>query len=121
MVTKTKHGPNPALIEEPDEALVVPAAVVPLIEPIQVFKDTVSEIKFRKPTAADILQVGGSPVEFDPISRPPRVTHPPELMTAMISRLGNIPTGSVLKMDARDWTACAWAISPFFLPNLGQI
>ena len=118
-MVKQNKGPN--LVEEPDEALVVPAAVVTLIEPIQVFKDTVSEIKFRKPTAADILQVGGSPVEFDPISRPPRVTHPPELMTAMISRLGNIPTGSVLKMDARDWTACAWAISPFFLPNLGQI
>ena len=118
MVTK-KHGPNP--VDEPEEALVVPAASVKLLEPIQVFKEMVSEINFRKPTGADILQVGGSPVEFDPISRPPRVTHPPELMTAMIARLGNIPTGSVMKMDARDWTACAWAISPFFLPNMGQI
>jgi hypothetical protein len=120
MAKQINKGPSP-VVNEPEEALVPPAAQVTLLKPIQAFNETLTEIKFRLPTAADILQVGGSPVEFDPISSPPRVTHPPQYMTAMISRLGNIPTGSVLKMDTRDWTACAWAISPFFLPNLGQI
>lgn len=122
MAAQHKKGPSPAPVEEPDEALAVEETVnVPLIKPIHVFTEEVREVKFRRPTAADILAVGGSPVEFDPVSSPPRITHPPHYMTAMIARLGGIPTGSVAKMDARDWTACAWAISPFFLPNLGQI
>jgi hypothetical protein len=110
------------VVEEPDVEVVDDGSItVPLIKEIPVFKDMVKELKFRRPTAADIIRVGGSPVEFDPISTPPRVTHPPGYMTAMLSRLANVPTSSIERMDTRDWTACAWAISPFFLPNLGQI
>ena len=90
--------------------------VVTLSSPIPVFAEMRSVITMRKPTGLDLIKVG-NPVQFDPVSDPPRIEHNMPRMVAMIARLANIPTGSVEKMDPRDLASCAWQLSSFFLPK----
>lgn len=96
------------------------AITVSLSKPIPVFDDKVSVLKFRKPTAADIIQIG-NPVLFDPISDPPRVEHHAQRMTAMMARLSGVPASSLARMETDDWIACAWELSPFFIPRRARI
>ena len=93
---------------------------VTLSKPIPVFDEKVSVLKFRKPTAADIIQIG-NPVLFDPISDPPRVEHHAQRMTAMMARLSGVPASSLARMETDDWIACAWELSPFFIPRRARI
>ncbi len=93
---------------------------VPLEKPIQVFADKVTVLKFRKPTAADIIQLG-NPVIFDPFSDLPKLTHDARIMTAMMARLAGVPSSSIGFLEPRDWVSCAWALSPFFMPIPGKI
>lgn len=92
------------------------AVTVTLSKSIPVFDDKVSVLLFRKPTAADIIQIG-NPVLFDPISDPPRVEHHAQRMTAMMARLSGVPASSLARMETDDWIACAWELSPFFIPR----
>ncbi len=94
--------------------------IVKLAKPIPVFAETVSELKMRPPTAADIISIG-NPVLFSPFSDPPSVEHHPQKMTAMLARLASVPTSSLAKMDPQDWVSAAWAISPFFIPRAGTV
>lgn len=91
---------------------------VTLSKPIPVYAEKVSVLKFRKPTAGDIIRIG-NPVEFDPISEPPKISHHAHRMTAMMARLANIPLSSIDFMDPQDWVSCAWALSPNFMPKAG--
>src|ERR1700722_9599225 len=95
--------------EAADDAAAVDDESLPvtLSKPIPVFEEKVSKLKFRKPTAADIIQIG-NPVMFDPISDPPRVEHHAQRMTAMMARLSNVPASSLAKLETEDWIACAW-------------
>jgi Phage tail assembly chaperone proteins, E, or 41 or 14 len=92
---------------------------VTLSTPINAYGEDVSVIKMRKPTGADLLRVG-NPVEFDPISDPPKISHNMQRVQQMVARLANIPSSSLEKMATQDWVACAWAVTPFFLPKAGQ-
>lgn len=92
---------------------------VKLSKPIQAYTETISVIKMRLPTGADLLRVG-NPVEFDPVSDPPKISHNMQRVQIMIARLANIPSGSIEKMAPHDMVACAWAITPHFLPAPGQ-
>lgn len=104
------------MTEEREETAVAEEKIrIPLSKPIPVYDKTVSEIVLRHPTAADIVAVG-NPVEFDPLSEPVRIVHDAKKMTAMITRLSNVPSSSLERLDPRDWVAIAWAVSPFFLP-----
>lgn len=94
--------------------------IVRLSKPINAYGEEVSTIKMRLPTTGGIARVG-NPVEFDPISDPPKISHHQQRMMAMVARLSNIPTGSLEKMAPQDWVACCWAVTPRFLPGLGQI
>ncbi|GJE45366.1 phage tail assembly protein [Methylobacterium soli] len=91
-----------------------------LSKPIKAHGEEIREITFRDPLGADILAVG-NPVIVDMASDPPRVTHDERKMAAMISRLGGIPTSSVAQMGPQDWVACAWLLTPFFVPMAGAI
>lgn len=93
--------------------------VITLAKPIPVFKDKVAEIKFRKPTGGDIIRIG-NPVQFDPISNPPRISHDAGKMTAMMARLSGFPSSSFDFMEPQDWVSCAWALTPFFMPTPGK-
>ena len=92
---------------------------VRLTKPIQAYTETLSVIKMRMPTGADLLRVG-NPVDFDPVSDPPKISHNMQRVQAMVARLANIPSGSIEKMAPQDLVACSWAITPFFLPAAGQ-
>lgn len=107
--------PKPESDAPTDEAI-----TVTLSRPIPVFDEKVLSLKFRRPTAADIIQIG-NPVMFDPISDPPKVEHHAPRMTAMMARLSGVPASSLAKMETEDWIACAWELSPFFIPRRAMI
>jgi Phage tail assembly chaperone proteins, E, or 41 or 14 len=88
---------------------------VTLTKPIPVFNDKVAVLKFRAPTGGDLIRIG-NPVIFDPITDPPRVTHDTSKMTVMMAKLSGIPASSLEFLNPQDWVACAWALTPFFMP-----
>ena len=92
---------------------------VELKNPIRAYNDTLSAIKFRKPTGGDMMRIG-NPVDFDPISDPPKISHNNH-MVPMLARLANIPTSSFENMDTQDLVACYWAVTPFFMPTPGRV
>ena len=106
------------------------AVKVTLSEPIEIkTKDNgevlqrIEELKFRKPTAQDIIEVGGSPVLMDVFAENPMSTvrFDGPKMGAMIARLSNTIPSYLTKMSAPDWLYCAWQLSSFFLPALPRI
>jgi hypothetical protein len=73
---------------------------------------------FREPTAEDI-EIAGCPVVIDSDSRgEPKVVFDEVKMNAMFARLSGIPLPFIRLMRGSDWTNCAWAISPFFVPGV---
>jgi hypothetical protein len=102
------------------DAVTDESITVTLSKPIPVFDEKFTSLKFRKPTAGDIIQIG-NPVLFDPISDPPRVEHHAQRMTAMMARLSGVPASSLAKLETEDWIACAWELSPFFIPRRARI
>jgi hypothetical protein len=97
-----------------------PAFVQELEKPIQAHGETVKTLTFREPTARDLLQIG-NPVIFNMFATPPIVTHEMTTMTAMLSRLGNVPPSSIEQMTTRDLIDCSWGITRFFVPHPGKI
>lgn len=72
---------------------------------------------FREPTAEDI-EIAGCPVIINSDSRgDPKVLFDERKMNAMFERLSGIPLPFIYLMRGQDWTNCAWAISPFFVPG----
>ena len=97
---------------------------VTLIEPIVLKGTDGNEIErresltFRKPTALDIIEVGGSPVKIDMNDPNPAATidFHGQRMGAMMARLAAVPPSIIARMSSNDWLACAWSLSDFFLP-----
>jgi hypothetical protein len=79
---------------------------------------TLDALVFREPTAEDI-EIAGCPVTIDSDHRgEPKVLFDEKKMNAMIERLSGTPLPFIRKMRASDWTNCAWAIAPFFVPGV---
>lgn len=79
---------------------------------------TTGHLTFREPTAEDI-EIAGCPVNIDSDSRgDPKVIFDERKMNAMFERLTGIPLPFIRKMRGQDWTNCAWAITPFFVPGV---
>ena len=76
---------------------------------------TVDRVVLRRPTGADILDIG-NPVIFDPGRA--QVTHDMQRMPLMIFRLSGIAPPALAKMDPQDLVDCFWAITPFFIPRM---
>jgi hypothetical protein len=75
-------------------------------------------LTFREPTAEDI-EMAGCPVIIDADSRgEPKVLFDEQKMNAMFARLSGLPLPFIRLMRASDWTNCAWAIAPFFVPGV---
>ena len=76
------------------------------------------ELRFRKPSAMDIIEVGGNPVLMDLYSEDPMASlrFDGKQMSLMMGRLSGLPSSTIARMSAADWTHCAWSLSGFFLP-----
>ncbi|WP_426313845.1 phage tail assembly protein [Methylobacterium fujisawaense] len=100
------------------------AVKVTLSEPIEITDNggqvlkRIEELFFRKPTAMDIIEVGGNPVIMDMFADDPMSTlrFDGKQMSAMMARLSATPPPFLAKMSTPDWTFCAWQLSGFFLP-----
>ena len=112
----------------PDQADEAPAAdatataaaiILPLRTPIPVYTDKVAELRLRRPTGRDLIQIG-NPVIFDPVSEPPVIQHDMPRMAAMLARLSEIPASSIEKLEPEDLVDAAWAVTPFFIPRASR-
>ncbi|MDT3382523.1 phage tail assembly protein [Labrys neptuniae] len=87
----------------------------PLSKPVMAHGDMVKELVLREPTGADIIAVG-NPVQFDPVSSPPRVQIDDARMAAMICRLATVPQGTVAALPPKDLINLGWSLASFFMP-----
>lgn len=75
-------------------------------------------LTFREPSAEDI-EFCGLPVIIDSDGLgDPKVVFDTRSMNAMFARLSGIPLPFIRKMRGSDWTNCAWAVAPFFVPGV---
>lgn len=94
--------------------------VVVLRKPIKLgSEETITELTFREPTAADIERCG-NPVSLDFSKNPdtPMMVFDTKSMSAMMSVLAAVPPSTIKKMSTRDWNSAAWGLASFFLPDL---
>lgn len=104
--------------EKPDAPAGDDVIVFMLRKPIQAFDEKLAELRFRRPTGRDLIQIG-NPVLFDPVSEPPRIQHDMPRVVAMLARLAEVPASSIEKLEPEDLVDAAWAVTPFFIPRLG--
>jgi len=78
--------------------------------------ESLTELKFREPTATDIERCGNPVVLTNMGSAEPKVTFDAKPMTAMLSVLSGQLPPVIGKISANDWNTAAWALSGFFVP-----
>jgi hypothetical protein len=90
-----------------------------LARPIQAHGQEITVLKWREPTAGD-LEYAGVPitVDFFTDSGKPTVSFNEKKMSAMISRLCQVPPSSVSQLAAGDWHGIAWKLVRFFMPRM---
>ena|ERR1017187_4009956 len=101
--------------EDPDHFTVELTIAIP------VYTEKLKTLKMRNPNGADMIAVG-NPVKviFDDSGSEWHIEHNYKRVQGMISRLANIPAGSVERMDSKDLVACAVAMQHFFTLRPGQ-
>jgi hypothetical protein len=87
-----------------------------LQEPINVFGDMVSVLKWRKPNGADLIRIGNPVVPY-PGSDPIKIEHDMPKVIAMVARITDTPTSSLERMSTKDMVDWAWLLTSFFLPG----
>ena len=97
-----------------------PAYSLELLKPIEAHGEQLTVLNFREPTARDLLLIG-NPVNFDPISDPPKITHDGPKMAAMMSALSNVPPSSIQQLTTREIVTISWGLTPFFAPLPGKV
>jgi len=94
-------------------------------KPIQKSKvETVDELTFREPTAADIIRAGGNPcrIEITSLADDKLIYNPVIDDTRMIrimASLCGIHEQILKTMDTRDYNSCAYRLRKFFLAEQG--
>ena len=89
-------------------------STVQLTKPIQAHGAEVNQLEIREPNGGDIAACG-FPFRFTVLEDGGMQVLPEApAITAMISRLGNIPRGSVTQLNWADWMACMGAVLNFF-------
>jgi len=104
----------------PEEAVNGIAAwprVVPLRKPIKAYGNEINELKLREPVGKDI-DAAGNPVLFALYENVPKIHFEAKAMSAMMSRLANVPASSIEQMHPKDWNNVAWVLAGFFTPDL---
>jgi hypothetical protein len=112
-VTKSKPA------DTVEEKLPDGAVRVRLTRPIPFHDEQRHALVFREPTGEDI-EHAGCPVEIIPgptLEADPSVKFDEKKMNAMFARLSDTPLPFIRRMRGADWTNCAWAIAPFFVPG----
>jgi Phage tail assembly chaperone proteins, E, or 41 or 14 len=109
-----------AAVKKPEEEEQTSGFTYTLEKPIEAHGEEVKTLKFREPTARDMMDCG-NPVNFDPISDPPKITFDNRSMALMMSRLSGVPTSSIGQLQTRDFTGICWNLAPFFVPVPGTI
>lgn len=90
--------------------------VIKLAVPVQAHGETLSEMKFRRPTGKDIMAIGDDyPIHIDWSTG--QVRPNPPAMGQMMSLLAVVPPSTIASMDAEDWSTCAHALMGFFPPG----
>jgi len=85
-----------------------------LLDPIEAHGSEITTLEFRKPNGADI-RACGVPFSFQPTEDGGIIMHPNAgPISAMISRLCNIPPSSVGMLSAPDWQAASMELLSFF-------
>jgi len=87
--------------------------------------DTVNELKFREPTAADIIRSGGNPVNVEVADITGNMVHynfkiDAAKMMRMMANLSGILEPYIQKMDSRDYNSCAHRLQRFFIAEQGM-
>jgi hypothetical protein len=87
---------------------------VTLSRPIQAHGEERRQIELREPNGGDIAACG-FPFRFS-IAEDGSQTILPEasIITALISRLGNVPRSSVAQLSFSDWMSCMGEVFSFF-------
>jgi hypothetical protein len=75
-------------------------------------------IEFREPTGADIIACG---VPAVPNYETGTITLDGQRMSAMMSRLSQVPMPFIAQMSAVDWATCATKLQRHFLPDLERL
>lgn len=80
--------------------------------------EQIDGLRFRRPTALDLIEVGGPPCTMDIYhdNPPSTTTFDGKKMSAMMSRLSTMTTAHASRMSTGDWMYCAYQLSPFFYP-----
>lgn len=89
---------------------------IKLIEPIEAFGETLTEIHLRKPNAGD-LEKCGDPVTFllnSDVPEQERIVIDAGVITGLIARLADIPRGSARQMAPVDFKEAQGWILGFF-------
>src|SRR5262245_965202 len=90
--------------------------LIDLTTPVQAHGEQIKQLKFRRPTGADIMAMGeGYPFVINWSTG--QVTPNPRVMGDMMSLLANVPPSTIKSLDAEDWSTCAHALMGFFPPG----
>ena len=83
---------------------------------VQAHGDMVKKLTFRRPTGADIMQMGdGYPIVIN--WQTGEIRPNPSVMGQMMSTLAMVPPSTIKALDAEDWSTCAHALMGFFPPG----
>jgi|GEM_PF-3613137 len=101
------------------QAAPTPTNIVVLSEPVQFGEEKITQMEYRKPTGADIIECG-HPLKINWNGDVP-VTFDEKKMAAMMCALYRHPPSVIAKLSPQDWSTAAWAIAGFFMPDLTKI
>lgn len=87
-----------------------PKTTIPLAEPVQAYGKTIDCIELRRPTGKEIRDCG-YPMQFDEDGN---MTPLAGAIARYISKLGDLPMGTVDQIDPAAWSACMGAVLLFF-------
>ena len=90
--------------------------VFPLRTIIQAHGDDVKELKFREPTAKDIITCG-YPIVWQTVGKNVQILFDEEKMTEMMSALAAVPRSAITMLHPKDWASIAMRLSRFFMPD----
>jgi hypothetical protein len=89
--------------------------VVDLHTPARAHGESIKQMKFRRPTGGDLMQLVELPIRFDSNGN---VAINPLVMGEMMALLAGVPPSTIKMMDSEDWSTCAYRLVVFFVPGM---
>ena len=92
-----------------------------LSRPVSAHGAEVDCLEFREPTGGDIASVG-FPLRYKiEADETVMIDFKHKEMSAMVSRLTDVPLSTVTRLPAKDWQAAAWLVAGFLTPSESQM